>query len=207
LNVPYIEKEDAEQRGLLNRIGEEVEEAYLGELLNISKLEEEDKDRGPFEIVLTPLHGTAIHLVTEGLIQVGFTNVYVVPERALPDPEFSTVTSPNPEEHQAFEMAIELGEKQGADLLLGTDPDADRLGVAVKNEQGVYQVLTGNQLGVLLLDYILSHTDKTSLATARMIKTIVTTELGRAVADYYSVPTLETLTGFKFIAEKIGEFE
>lgn len=207
LNVPYIEKEDAEQRGLLNRIGEEVDEAYLAELLNISKLDEEDQDRGPFEIVFTPLHGTAFHLVTEGLRQLGFTNVSVVPEQAVPDPEFSTVTSPNPEEHQAFEMAIELGEKQGADLLLGTDPDADRLGVAVKNEQGVYQVLTGNQLGVLLLDYILSHTDKTSLATARMIKTIVTTELGRAVADYYSVPTLETLTGFKFIAEKIGEFE
>lgn len=207
LNVPYLEKEDAEQRGLLNRIGEEVDEAYLAELLNISKLDEEDQDRGPFEIVFTPLHGTAFHLVTEGLRQLGFTNVSVVPEQAVPDPEFSTVTSPNPEEHQAFEMAIELGEKQGADLLLGTDPDADRLGVAVKNQQGVYQVLTGNQLGVLLLDYILSHTDKALLATARMIKTIVTTELGRAVADYYSVPTLETLTGFKFIAEKIGEFE
>jgi len=207
LEVPYLEIEDVQQQGLLNWIGEEVDEAYLDELLKISKLTREDRDRDKLEIVFTPLHGTAYNLVTKGLSQLGFTNMSVVQEQAVPDPEFSTVASPNPEEHQAFELAIELGEKGNADLLLGTDPDADRLGVAVKNQQGNYQVLTGNQLGALLLDYILSHTDQGTLSKARMIKTIVTTELGRSVADSYSVPTLETLTGFKFIAEKIGEFE
>lgn len=207
LEVSYLEQDDVEKQGLLHWIGEEVDEAYLHELKRISKLDEGQGNRDQLAIVFTPLHGTAYHHVTKGLAQLGFTNVAVVEEQAVPDPEFSTVSSPNPEEHQAFELAIELGKKQNADILLGTDPDADRLGVAVKNKQGEYQVLTGNQLGVLLLDYILSHTDQEMLQDARMIKTIVTTELGRAVADSYSVPTLETLTGFKFIAEKIGQFE
>lgn len=207
LEVSYLEQEEVEQKGLLNWIGEEVDETYLQELLRISKLEASQTNRDELGIVFTPLHGTAYHLVTKGLEQLGFSNVAVVEEQAVPDPEFSTVASPNPEEHQAFELAIQLGKKQDADILLGTDPDADRLGVAVKNKQGEYQVLTGNQLGSLLLDYILSHTDQKTLANARMIKTIVTTELGRAIADSYSVPTLETLTGFKFIAEKIGSFE
>src|SRR5699024_1834358 len=139
--------------------------------------------------------------------QLGFSNVEVVEEQAKPDPEFSTVASPNPEEHQAFTLAIEQGSQIGADILLGTDPDADRLGAAVKNKDDEYQVLTGNQLGTLLLDYILSHSDPRSLKDGRMLKTVVTSEMGSAVADYYGVQTINTLTGFKYIADKIRQFE
>jgi len=208
LSVPFLEKEEVEKQGLLNWIGEEIDNAYLQKLEQISKLDAAtDNDRDDLRIVFTPLHGTAYNLVTKGLAQLDFLNVSVVEEQAKPDPEFSTVESPNPEEHQAFSMAIDLGKKVDADILLGTDPDADRLGVAVRNEQGDYQVLTGNQLGALLLDYILSHTNEIILPNARMIKTVVTTELGRAVADSYSVKTIDTLTGFKYIGEKIGQFD
>lgn len=208
LLVPIIEKEALEEDNLLHWIGNDVDNAYLKRLKQITRmdraLQQEDKD---LSIVFTPLHGTALDLVLEGLNQLHFTNVHVVAEQAKPDPEFSTVASPNPEEHQAFTMAIELGKQSDADILLGTDPDADRLGVAVKDKGGEYQVLTGNQLGALLLDYILSHSDPASFKNACMIKTVVTTELGRAIADSYKVKTIDTLTGFKFIGEKIKEFE
>lgn len=208
LLVPIIEKDELEKRELLKWIGNEVDNAYLEQLIQITKmspaLQNKEKD---LKIVFTPLHGTALDLVEKGLAQLHFTNVNVVTEQAKPDPEFSTVASPNPEEHQAFTMAIELGKQTNADILLGTDPDADRLGVAVKDDTGEYQVLTGNQLGALLLDYILRHTDQKLLQDARMIKTVVTTELGRAIADSYGVQTIDTLTGFKFIGEKIKEFE
>ena len=114
--------------------------------------------------------------------------------------------SPNPEEHQAFSRAIALGKQVNADILLGTDPDADRLGVAVKQKDGEYQVLTGNQLGSLLLDYILKKNNPAVYQNARMIKTVVTTELGRAIANSYNVETIDTLTGFKYIGEKIQQF-
>lgn len=117
------------------------------------------------------------------------------------DPEFSTVQSPNPEEHQAFEYAIGLGEKVNADVLIATDPDADRLGVAAKNAAGNYQVLSGNQLGALMFDYILANT-KEIPSNGKMIKTIVTSELGRAVAEHYGIQSIDVLTGFKFISEK-----
>src|SRR5699024_9475485 len=133
--------------------------------------------------------------------QLGFSRVEVVEQQARPDPEFSTVSSPNPEEHQAFTLAIEQGKQMDADILLGTDPDADRLGAAVKDADGEYRVLTGNQLGALMLDYILSHSEEQSLKNGRMLKTVVTSELGRAVADEYNVKTINTLTGFKYIAE------
>jgi len=207
LSVPVIEQDELENKDLFNWIGKEIDHAYLDQLEQVSKLDATKQDRDNLQIVFTPLHGTAFDLVTEGLSQLNFTNVATVEEQAKPDPEFSTVESPNPEEHQAFTMAIELGKQVDADILLGTDPDADRLGVAVKNNQGEYQVLTGNQLGVLLLDYILSHTEEVILPNARMIKTVVTTELGRAVADSYSVKTIDTLTGFKYIGEKIRQFD
>ncbi len=208
LLVPFIEKEALEEDQLLHWVGEDIDNAYLERLLQITRMDaalrQQNKD---LSIVFTPLHGTAHDLVMKGLEQLHFTNVHVVAEQAKPDPEFSTVASPNPEEHQAFTMAIDLGKQSDADILLGTDPDADRLGVAVKNNAGEYQVLTGNQLGVLLLDYILSHSDPETLKNARMIKTVVTTELGHAVADAHHVKTIDTLTGFKFIGEKIKEFE
>ncbi|KAB8127230.1 phospho-sugar mutase [Gracilibacillus oryzae] len=204
LAVEAAEQADLENNGLLEWIGEKVDHAYLQALKTIQVQENTDND---LTIVFTPLHGTAHDLVLQGLEQVGFDKVHVVEEQAKPDPEFSTVSSPNPEEHQAFEMAIELGGQVDADILIGTDPDADRLGVAVKNGNDSYQVLTGNQLGTLLLDYRLSHMEEDERKNGQLIKTIVTTEMGRAVASSYGVNTMDTLTGFKFIGEKIKQFE
>ncbi len=208
LTVEVIAQEDLEEKGLLEWIDKEVDRAYLKELSGITKMDQEtiaqEKD---LQIVFTPLHGTANDLVPRGLEQLNFTNVSIVPEQAEPDPEFSTVESPNPEEAAAFKLAIKHGHEQNAEILLATDPDADRLGVAVKDKTGEYQLLTGNQLGVLLLDYILSHTDRVDLQNGRALKTIVTTVLGEAIADSYGVKTDITLTGFKFIAEKIQEYE
>ena len=208
LAIETLEEEQLAQKFLLQIVYDEVNKAYLDKLRTISKLNEinlvKQKD---LKIVYTPLHGTGLNLVEKGLKQLNFDHVYIVEEQAVPDPEFSTVASPNPEEKQAFEYAIELGKKVNADILLATDPDADRLGVAVKNKDNEYVVLTGNQLGSLLLDYILRHTDHRILPNARMIKTIVTTELGRAIADYYGAQTVDTLTGFKYIGEKINEYD
>jgi len=208
LQIQVMEKTELESRQLLQWVNGEVDNAYLEQLIKISKMTDEELQlKKDLKIVFTPLHGTALSLVKKGLNQLNFQNVYYVEEQLTPDPEFSTVELPNPEEEQTFQMAKQLGVKQGADLLLATDPDADRLGVAVKNNLGEYVVLTGNQLGVLLLDYILHRSEETQLKNARMIKTIVTTELGRAVADYYGVKTIDTLTGFKYIGEKINEYD
>ncbi|WP_058308760.1 phospho-sugar mutase [Gracilibacillus massiliensis] len=203
LLVPVKSQSEVEEAGLLEWVGEAVDQAYLKELKSIQK----QKVDSQVKIVFTPLHGTAYDLVMKGLTQSGFENVEVVEEQAKPDPEFSTVSSPNPEEHQAFEMAIAEGKKKDADILIGTDPDADRLGVAVKDGKGSYQVLTGNQLGSLLLDYTLSQQDPATLKNGQVIKTIVTTEMGRTIASHYGVNTIDTLTGFKFIGEKIKQFE
>ncbi len=208
LEIPVLEQAQLEEEELLIWVGKEVDSAYLEQLAQITNLDEAEraaeKDLG---IVFTPLHGTAEQLVIQGLEQLNFTNVHLVEEQAVPDSEFSTVASPNPEEHQAFEYSIRLGKEKQADILLATDPDADRLGVAVKNEQGEYTVLTGNQLGSLLLDYILTYTDADVFKNARMVKSIVTTELGRAIAESYGVESMDVLTGFKYIAEKIRQFD
>ncbi|WP_027447759.1 phospho-sugar mutase [Pontibacillus marinus] len=205
LTIPVIEKSRLEELELLQWIGGEVDQVYLEQLKGITQ-ERATLANRQLSIVFTPLHGTAYDLVVKGLKQSGFEQIHIVEEQANPDPNFSTVESPNPEEHQAFTKAIELGSNVGADILIGTDPDADRLGVAAKDSEGDYKVLTGNQLGVLMLDYLLSHNQDIP-ENAMMIKTIVTSEMGRAVANYYGVNTLDTLTGFKFIGEKIREFE
>ncbi len=208
LSIPVLAQQDLEKQQLLNWVADEVDLAYLYRLHTITRMDEAAfKESKDLKVVYTPLHGTGTDLVKQGLAQMNFSNVTIVEEQAVPDPEFSTVESPNPEEHQAFKLAMAYGEKTDAAILLATDPDADRLGVAVKNPAGNYIVLTGNQLGSLLLDYILMHTDSNIFRNARMIKTVVTTELGRAIADSYHVETIETLTGFKYIAEKIAEFD
>lgn len=208
LLVPVFTEKELMEKNLLTWINGEVDNAYLEQLLKISKLDNKklaaEKD---LKIVFTPLHGTALGLVEAGLKQLNLPHVYIVKEQAIPDPEFSTVELPNPEERQAFQLAMKLGKEVDADVLLATDPDADRLGVAVKDQDGSYVVLTGNQLGSLLLDYILSNSDAHLLKNARMLKTIVTTELGRAVANSYGVETVDTLTGFKYIGEKINEYD
>lgn len=208
LTIPYMDKTELEERELLTWIGDEIDNAYLEQLKQITKLGDgelkKEKDLG---IVFTPLHGTGHDLVLKGLKQLNFSHVDIVREQADPDPEFSTVSSPNPEEHQAFTMAIEQGRKTNADILIGTDPDADRLGVAVKDDAGDYTVLTGNQLGALLLDYVLSHSGPAVLENGRVLKTIVTSELGRKVAARYGVKTVDTLTGFKYIGDEIRQYD
>ncbi|WP_138420244.1 phospho-sugar mutase [Aquibacillus sediminis] len=203
LTVPVKTQEEVEQSGLLTWIGEKVDQAYLNQLSTLTNTEA-DKN---LNIVFTPLHGTAYDLVLRTLKQAGFGNIHVVEEQANPDPEFSTVASPNPEEHQAFTIAIEQGKQVDADILIGTDPDADRLGVAVKDGKGSYQVLTGNQLGTLMLDFILSQANEQDKTHGQLVKTIVTSEMGRTVASHYGINTIDTLTGFKYIGEKIKQFE
>ncbi|MDV2686226.1 phospho-sugar mutase [Alkalihalophilus lindianensis] len=210
LTIEVADEMELKGQRLLQVISDEIDDAYNEELKSIlvqpNLLKESGKD---VKIVFTPLHGTANISVRRVLSEVGFPHVTVVAEQELPDPQFSTVTSPNPEEHAAFALAIEYGEKEGADLLLATDPDADRVGLAVKNNDGEYIVLTGNQTGALLLDYILSQKEKqgTLPANGIVMKTIVTSELGRTIAEHYGITALDTLTGFKFIGEKIGQFE
>ncbi|MCE4049456.1 MULTISPECIES: phospho-sugar mutase [Bacillaceae] len=207
LTIEVLEESELLEQGLLTYIGADVDAAYVEQLktIQLNKLPEAED----LKIVFTPLHGTANKPVRAGLHAFGFGNVTVVKEQELPDANFSTVKSPNPEEHAAFEIAIRYGKEIDADILLGTDPDADRLGVAVKDLTGEYTVLTGNQLGALMLEYLLSEKKAKGILPENgiVIKTIVTSEIGRTIAEAYGIPTLDTLTGFKFIGEKIKEFE
>ena len=205
-----MEKEKALELGLLEYIGDEVDDAYIeavkGQSLRPEVIEKLGRD---FKIVYTPLHGTGNIPIRRVLKEIGFENVFVVPEQEKPDPEFSTVNYPNPEERAAFQLSIELAMKENADLIIGTDPDCDRVGAVVKNMEGEYIVLTGNQTGALLVEYILSTLDeKDNLKEdGIVIKTIVTSEMGADIAKAYDIAVLDTLTGFKYIGEKIKEFE
>ena len=199
--IPNLSRSQLQTSGLCVEILEKLDEAYLQAL---TRLKLQDDMNQSLSIVYTPLHGSGLEPVKRGLQSYGFSNVHIVHEQETPDGEFPTVTYPNPEEADAFRLAMELGEKVGAQLLLATDPDADRLGVAVL-DNGAYKLLTGNQLGALLLHYILSS--KQVPSNAALIKTIVTSEFGAAVANEFGVTTVNTLTGFKYIAEKIAEWE
>ncbi|HDR8127999.1 TPA: phospho-sugar mutase [Bacillus cereus] len=210
LTVEVADVEQLKADGLLHIIGQEVDDAYAAELNNVIINKEMVQKVGKdLKIVFTPLHGTSNISVRRGLKEVGFTDVTVVKEQELPDPNFSTVKSPNPEEHAAFEYAIRDGEKVGADVLIATDPDADRLGVAVRNHNGEFQVLTGNQTGALMLEYLLSQKKENGTLPENgvVLKTIVTSEIGRTIAKAYGLDTIDTLTGFKFIGEKIRQYE
>lgn len=210
LEIPVAEEESLKESGLLSIIGDTVDQAYLKQLetitVNRDAIEQVAAD---FKIVYTPLHGTGNRPVRKGLAQVGFKHVYVVKEQELPDGAFPTVAYPNPEEPAAFKLAIEYGKKHDAHLLLATDPDTDRVGVAVKNREGEYQLLTGNQIGALLLHYLITEKAKKNelLENATVLKTIVTSELGRDIAKAHGLDTIDTLTGFKYISEKIKAFE
>jgi phosphoglucomutase len=210
LTIEVASENDLLEEGLLEYIGEEIDQEYVSKLKTLQLNEDIVKSVAEeLKIVFSPLHGTGNKPVRDGLAAFGFKNVTVVCEQELPDADFSTVESPNPEEHAAFEMAIRYGNEMDADLLMATDPDADRLGIAVKNNEGEYTVLTGNQIGALMLEYLLSQQkEKGQLANnGVVVKTIVTSEIGRAIAKEYGIPTIDTLTGFKFIGEKINEFE
>lgn len=210
LSISVKGEQELLAEGLLTYLGAEVDAAYTEALKTIQLNRELVGEVGnELKIVFTPLHGSGNKPVREGLKAFGFTNVTVVKEQELPDPNFSTVQSPNPEEHAAFELAIQYGKEIDADLLMATDPDADRLGVAVKDSTGEYVVLTGNQLGALMLHYLLIQKKEQGVLpkNGAVVKTIVTSEIGRAIASSFGLKTFDTLTGFKFIGEKINEFE
>ena len=210
LEIQVLSDEEVEHSGFINIVGEEIDTAYLKEIksvtINQKLIDEMGKD---LKLVYTPLHGTGKMLGEKALKQAGFEKFVLVPEQAVADPNFSTVKSPNPEEHSAFEYAIALGKKEDADLLIATDPDADRLGAAVRLPNGEYQVLTGNQIGAIFTEYILAaHQEAGTLPdNAAVLKSIVSSELPTAIAAKYNVAMLNVLTGFKFIAEKIKQFE
>ena len=189
-------------------VGRSVDEAYFERIAALSLSPEAvEKEGKELKIVYTPLHGSGYKPVTEILSRMHIP-YNVVPEQAAPDPEFPTVKMPNPEMPDALTLGIKLAEKLGSDVVIGTDPDADRMGVAVRSDKGDFVLLTGNQTGVLLMDYILRrHTEKGTLpANAAVVKTIVTTSLAEKVAEYYGATCYDVLTGFKFIGEKIDLF-
>ena len=204
--VNTISKEDAISKGLLEIIGSKIDDAYIAMLKTLSVNNDAVKQVGDsFKIVYTPLHGAGNKPVRRILSENGFKNVIVVKEQELPDSQFSTVKSPNPEERSAFELAIKLAAENNVDLIIGTDPDSDRVGVVVRKNDGEYTTLTGNQTGCLLLEYILSALKESGKLPENgfAVKTIVTTELSRVIAKYYNIELVEVLTGFKFIGEQI----
>ena len=187
-------------------ISEDVDKEYIEAIKKQSlgiKIPED------FKVVYTPLHGSGNKLVRRVLDEIGVKNVFVVPEQEQPDGNFPTVKSPNPENAEAFTLAIEYAKEQNADIVFGTDPDSDRIGVVVKKADGTFAVLNGNQTGALLCDFILrsKKADGTLPKEGAVIKTIVTTEMIRAITDSFGIDTIDVLTGFKFIGEKIKEFE
>ena len=208
VEVADVEAEKAS--GLIEVIGEAVDVEYLKEVkdvnINPALIEEFGKD---MKIVYTPLHGTGEMLARRALAQAGFDSVQVVEAQATPDPDFSTVKSPNPESQAAFALAEELGRQVGADVLVATDPDADRVGVEVLQKDGSYLNLSGNQIGAIMAKYILeAHKSAGTLpANAALCKSIVSTDLVTKIAESYGATMFNVLTGFKFIAEKIQEFE
>ena len=208
VEVADVEAEKAS--GLIEVIGEAVDTEYLKEVkdvnINPALIEEFGKD---MKIVYTPLHGTGEMLARRALAQAGFDSVQVVEAQATPDPDFSTVKSPNPESQAAFALAEELGRKVGADVLVATDPDADRVGVEVLQKDGSYLNLSGNQIGAIMAKYILeAHKNAGTLPeNAALCKSIVSTDLVTKIAESYGATMFNVLTGFKFIAEKIQEFE
>ncbi len=208
VEVADVETEKAS--GLIEVIGEAVDIEYLKEVkdinINPALIEEFGKD---MKIVYTPLHGTGEMLARRALAQAGFDSVQVVEAQATADPDFSTVTSPNPESQAAFALAEELGRQVGADVLVATDPDADRVGVEVLQKDGSYLNLSGNQIGAIMAKYILeAHKNAGTLPeNAALCKSIVSTDLVTKIAESYGATMFNVLTGFKFIAEKIQEFE
>lgn len=205
-----MEEAEALAQGLLQIIGPEVDDAYIQSVkaLRVKPALMETAGQA-LRIVYTPLHGSGNKLVRRILAEAGFPNVSVVREQELPDPDFSTIPVPNPEDPEAFRLAIALSEREGADCVIGTDPDCDRVGVAVRDDSGQYALLSGNQIGCILLYYILhARSDLGTLpADGAVVKSLVSTELARKIAQHFDVETFDTLTGFKFIAEKIQAFE
>jgi len=210
LDVHIMDKRDAILKKRYEAVGRDVYEAYYNRLMTIIQDRENiDTQATELKIVYTPLHGTGAVPVREALTRAGFRQLYLVQEQERPDGRFPTVKSPNPEDPAALQLAIQLAERVSADIVIGTDPDADRVGLAVRGTDGSYVCLNGNETGALMLNYLLTQMQRSASLPENgvMIKTIVTSELGRAIASSYGVETMETLTGFKYIGEKIRQME
>ena len=209
-DIRTMSTEEAKEAGLYQVIGKEIDDAYIAELKKLVLRPEAIHAVGrDMKFVYTPLHGTGNLPVRRILKELGFTQVYVVPEQELPDGAFPTVSYPNPEDKNAFQLALNLAGKVDADLVLATDPDADRLGIYAKDENGEYQSFTGNMSGLLICEYELSQRKALGKLPRKgaIVTTIVSSNMAKAVADAYNVKYLETLTGFKYIGEQIKFFE
>lgn len=209
-DIKKMDRKEAEAAGLYEIIGSEIDDKFAenvkAQSLNSDVIQKMADD---FTIIYTPLHGSGNKPVRRVLSEIGFHNVYVVPQQEKPDGNFTTVGYPNPEDPKVFTLAIELAKEKNADVIVGTDPDCDRVGVVVKNSQGEYVVLTGNMSGALLAEYILSQKKAQGKLpkNGALIKTIVTSEMVRPMCEEYGVKMFDVLTGFKYIGEKIKQFE
>ena len=209
--IKRMNKETAKAEGFFNIIGEEIDKKYMEALKEVIPDKDLAKEKGnELNMIYTPLHGTGNKPVRRILDELGFANLEVVKDQATADPDFSTVEQPNPEEDEAYEMALEQAAENNnkADLIFSTDPDCDRLGILARHE-GEYRSLNGNELGILLGDYLLNKLKENNKLPEKgvIIKTIVTTEMIRKIANEYNVQVMDVLTGFKFIGEKMTEFE
>ncbi|NLC73069.1 MAG: phospho-sugar mutase [Ruminococcaceae bacterium] len=209
-DIKLIDFDYGISEGIIEFIGEEVDNAFLSNVMQMSI----NKDvvaqvADDFKIVYTPFHGTGYKHVPEVLRRLGIKHVYPEPNQMVIDGSFPTVVSPNPENPEGFYLAVQLAKEVGSDLIIGTDPDADRVGIMVRNREGEYEVISGNQTGVLLLDYIINAKKEngTLPENAAFIKTIVTTKMAKEVAERNGIHVDETFTGFKFMAEKLAEYE
>ena len=208
--IKTMSEEEALEKGLLVYIGENVDKAYIESLKSLTIREELVKDHAKdLKIVYTPIHGSGNVPVRRVLSELGYENVLVVREQELPNGNFPTAPYPNPENPDVFKIAMEMANKVNADVIFGTDPDCDRIGVVVKDNKGEFRVLTGNQTGMLLVNYVLGSLKELNQLPKNgvVIKTIVTTESVRKMAEAYGVKLIDVLTGFKYIGEKIREFE
>ena len=208
--IKKMSLEEAKAQGLLVYIGEEVDNAYYEKVKTLVINKELVAEKASeLNIIYTPIHGSGNIPVRTMLQKLGYTNVHVVKEQELPNGDFPTTSYPNPENPQVFEIAIEMAKELGPDLIFGTDPDCDRIGVLVKEDNGEYKVLSGNQVGVLLSEYMLNARKIEGILSPKdtLIKTIVTTEMTARVAEAYGAQLMNVLTGFKYIGEKIEEFE
>ncbi|MDK0953730.1 phospho-sugar mutase [Clostridium perfringens] len=209
-DVKTMDEKESLDKGLLSYIGEDVDKEYIKNVKSLVIRKDLVKEKASdLNIIYTPIHGSGNKPVRRVLHELGFKNVKVVKEQENPDGNFPTASYPNPEDKTVFKLALEMAKTENPDIIFGTDPDCDRIGVVVKDNSGDYKVLTGNQTGMLLADYMLkSLKDEGRLSSkGAIIKTIVTTEGVKNIAEYYGVDLINTLTGFKYIGEKIGEFE
>ena len=209
-DVKVMDEQAAKDAGLITIVGKEIDDAYLAEVYKQSINEKAIQELGDnFSIIYSPFHGTGNKLVRRILEIIGAKNVRIVKEQELPDPDFSTVKSPNPEDKDGFKYAIEMAKKDPADIIFATDPDSDRIGVVIKTNDGDYITLNGNQIGVLLAEFILRNKKQSGTLSdkAVIIKTIVTTSMLYPIVQDYGASVIDVLTGFKFIGEKIKDFE